>query len=263
MRRTSADTAATFAGDEAHEPETLAGLRRWRYRFRARVLRRIDAPTSVLDRVMATHTPRSDAEVGDTNDADEFAGDDDGPDHSAVDAAFGTGPETAETTSERPTTPALRFGLVVILIVISALAALGGWFGFHAYTSMQVQRRESQLLDAGKAAAVNLTTINYTDADADVKRILDSATGHFADDFRTRSRPFIAMVTKVQSATVGTVAQAGLESVEGDKGRVLVAVSVKTTLGSGAEQPARIWRMRIEVQKIDNVIKVSNVEFVP
>lgn len=179
------------------------------------------------------------------------------------DRTIETEEEHAAPIDVKAAAPGLRAGLAVVLFVIVALAGIGGWWGFDAYKSVQVQRQHARFLEVGKEAAVKLTTINYTNADADVKRILDSATGRFSDDFRTRSQPFVAMVKKVQSTTVGTVSEAGLESVEGDKARVLVSVSVKTSLGNGGGQPVHVWRMRIELQKVGNDTKVSNVEFVP
>lgn len=184
-------------------------------------------------------------------------------DSEAIDAsAHSNAADSEEEIAATMATPGLRSGLVFVLVVIAALSGVGAWLGVQAYDSLQVREQHARFLEAGKEAAVRLTTITHTNADADVKRILDSATGQFADDFRARSRPFVAMVKQVQSTTVGTVADVGLESVDGDKARVLVAVSVQTTLGAGGAQPTHVWRMRIDVQKIGNETKVSNVEFV-
>jgi Mce-associated membrane protein len=185
-------------------------------------------------------------------------------DSKTIDASANSvvGGDSEEATAAGIATPGLRFSLVFVLVVIAALAGVGGWLGLQAYDSLQVREQHARFLEAGKEAAVRLTTISHTNADADVKRILDSATGQFSEDFRTRSQPFVAMVKQVQSTTVGTVADAGLEAVDGDKARVLVAVSVKTTLGVGGAQPMHVWRMRIDVQKVGNETKVSNVEFV-
>jgi hypothetical protein len=43
-------------------------------------------------------------------------------------------------------------------------------------------------------AALNLTTIDYTEGDADIQRLLDMATSEFYDDFQQRSKPFIDVV---------------------------------------------------------------------
>ena len=114
-----------------------------------------------------------------------------------------------------------------------------------------------------RQAAVNLTTINYTEVDADIQRILNSATGAFHDDFQKRSQPFVDVVKQVQSKSEGTVAEAGLVSETGDEAQVLVAVAVKTSIAAAPEQEPRRWRLRITVQKTADGAKVSNVEFVP
>lgn len=46
-----------------------------------------------------------------------------------------------------------------------------------------------------------------------------------------------------------------------DSARVLVAASVKTQNGAGEQEPPE-WRMRIDVQKVGDGAKMSNVEFV-
>ena len=156
-----------------------------------------------------------------------------------------------------------RVGLIAGLVIISLLAGLVAWLGFRYSQSHHDQQDRLLFLRVGRQAALNLTTINYTHVDADVQRILDSSTGGFYDDFRNRSRPFIDVVKQVQSTTEGSITEAGLESTHGDTAQVLVAVSVKTTNAGVAEQEPRAWRMRIEVHKVGDGAKVSNVQFVP
>jgi Mce-associated membrane protein len=156
----------------------------------------------------------------------------------------------------------LRLGLVLGLVVLAALATVSGWLGFQTYRAVQDHKERMLFLDAGRESAVMLTTINADHVDADVKRILDSSTGAFRQDFQSRSGPFVDTVRKVQSRTEGRVVEAGLELVRHDQAAVLVAVSVTTSLG-GAEAQPRVWRMRIGIQKVGAGTKVSNVEFVP
>jgi len=161
--------------------------------------------------------------------------------------------------SSSPARLATVFGLVTVV----ALAALGGWFGYQAYQSHKAQQQRELLVHIARQGALNLTTIDWQHADADVQRILDSATGTFYDDFSHRSKPFIDVVKKAQSKSVGTITEAGLESQSGNEAQVLVAVSVKTSNIGAAEQDSRHWRMRVTVQKVGNDVKVSNVAFVP
>jgi Mce-associated membrane protein len=157
----------------------------------------------------------------------------------------------------------IRLALSTGLVVIAALAALTAWLGFRSYESHQSVEQRNLLLQVGRQGALNLTTIDWQEADTDVRRILESATGTFYDDFSKRSAPFIQVVKQAQSKSVGTVTEAGLESESDNGAQVLVAVSVKTSNAGAAEQEPRAWRMRISVQKVGNEAKVSNVEFVP
>ena len=178
-----------------------------------------------------------------------------------------TGSETDEQTAdEKPTKPPMshvRLATIAGLVLVLALGGLTGWLGFRAYESRRAEDQRNVFLQVGRQGALNLTTIDWEHADADVQRILDSATGTFYDDFQKRAQPFVDVVKHAQSKSVGTISEAGLESESGNDGQVLVAVTVKTSNAGAPEQDPRAWRMRISVQKVGDEAKVANVEFVP
>jgi Mce-associated membrane protein len=157
----------------------------------------------------------------------------------------------------------LRLALAAATAAVVALFALVGWLGLRAYQSHQADQQREVYLAVARQGALNLTTISYTEVDADIKRILDSATGTFYDDFEKRSQPFVEVVKQAQSKSQGTVTEAGLESIEGDTAHALVSVAVTTSNAGAAEQQPRAWRMRVSVQKMGDTAKVSDVEFVP
>jgi Mce-associated membrane protein len=157
----------------------------------------------------------------------------------------------------------VAMALIAGLVAVVALAGLTGWLGYRTYESHKAQQQRNLFLQVGRQGALNLTTIDWEHADADVQRILDSSTGTFYDDFQQRAQPFVSVVKQAQSKSVGTIAEAGVESASDDKAQVLVAVTVKTSNAGAPQQGDRSWRMRISVDKVGNEAKVSNVEFVP
>ena len=169
---------------------------------------------------------------------------------------------TAGGAPAKQGTSHVRLATVLGVVVAVILAALVGWVGVDAYQSHQAQQQRELFIQVGRQGALNLTTIDWQHADSDVQRILDSATGTFYDEFSKRQQPFIEVVKKAQSKSVGTITEAGLESESGDEAQLLVAVSVKTSNLGAAEQAPGEWRMRISVMKVGNDIKVSNVRFV-
>ena len=190
-------------------------------------------------------------------------------DAKADDAESGAPAEAANADEAEESAPArtpmshVKIALIAGLVAVVALAGLTGWLGFQAYQAQQTQDLRSLYLQVGRQGALNLTTIGYENAEADVQRILDSATGTFYDDFQRRAEPFVEVVKQAQSTSEGTIAEAGLESFSDNEAQVLVAVTVRTSNAGAPDQAPRAWRMRISVEKVGDEAKVSNVEFVP
>ncbi len=151
--------------------------------------------------------------------------------------------------------------MIVGLTVVLVLAAVCGWLGYRAWQGHRADQQRALFIEVAKQTAVNLTTVDYNHAEADVRRILNSATGVFHDDFARRSSAFVDVVEKTLSSSSGTVTEAGVESMSGDEGRVLVALTVMTS-NRGQQQPQpRYWRMRLTVTKTGEAAKVSQVDF--
>jgi len=171
--------------------------------------------------------------------------------------------EESELAAVKPRMSNVRLALIAGLVTVLALSGLIGWLGYRAYHAHALQEQRSVFLAVGRQGALNLTTIDFEHVDDDVKRILDSATGPFYDQFQQRAQPFAEVVKQVKSKSVGNVTEAGLESASATEAKVLVAVTVNTAIAGQPQQAPRAWRMRISVQKVgDGDAKVSSVEFV-
>ncbi|ODR26186.1 mammalian cell entry protein [Mycolicibacterium porcinum] len=173
--------------------------------------------------------------------------------------------ETDRDSQQQKATPqvnGVRGALVVGILMLTSIGGLAGWLGWQTHGSEQAQRLDDMFLQAGRQGALNLTTMDHAHVEGDIQRVLDGSIGTFYDDFEQRAPAFAEVVKTTQSKTQGTVTEAGIESISGDSARVLVAVSVKTSNIAAPEQRPRLWRMRIDVQKVGDVAKVANVGFV-
>ena len=142
----------------------------------------------------------------------------------------------------------VRLATILGLVAVVALAGLCGWLGFRAYESRKAADERNLFLQVGRQAALNLTTIDFEHADEDVQRVLDSSTGTFYDDFQARAQPFKEVVKQAKSKSVGTIAEAGVESETGRSRGARRRNRQDLQCRCGRTGP-RAWRMRITVQK--------------
>jgi len=209
--------------------------------------------------------PADEVDASDTETSDEATvQDEDASDEEATKEGDDT------PVAAKPPMSPVRLALILGLVAVLALSGLVGWLGYRAHQAQAVKDQRGLFLQVGRQGAVNLTTIDFEHVDDDVKRILDSATGSFYDEFQQRAQPFAEVVKQVKSKSVGTVTEAGLEVTDAQQeskipaeAEVLVAVTVNTSVAGQPEQAPRAWRMRIRVEQVDDGAKVSNVEFVP
>jgi Mce-associated membrane protein len=204
----------------------------------------------------------------DAADLDAVPADDDAASGSVEDASEATS-EGRRTLSSRPFVSVhsrLRSpmvgGALVGLLCVAGIAGLTGVLGYQAHQGRELDSREGLFLQAARQAALNLTTIRYTEVDADIRRVVDSSTGAFRDEFKKHAPEFADAVRQAQSVSEGSIVGAGIESMHGATAQVLVATEVKSALAGAPSQQPRHWRMRISVQAVDGGAKVSGVEFV-
>ena len=167
------------------------------------------------------------------------------------------GAEPVASPARRRTFSAAVAGVLALLVGATV------WAGWRDARARQDDAAREQMVAAGREVVLALTTIDHTQIDRDVQRILDASTGAFRDDFAQRAETFKAAARKAESTSVGTVREVGLESAEGDSARVLVALTVMTSNRGAPEQQPKSWRTRVTVTKVDDGFKVAAVEFVP
>jgi Mce-associated membrane protein len=177
-----------------------------------------------------------------------------------------TGPSVHEDASpespEAPRHSGVRLAVAFSVVAIVGLGGVGGWLGYRIVDERRTHAQQDEFVEAARQGATNLTTIDHATVDADIKRILDSSTGAFRDDFEKRAQTFAEVVKQAQSTSEGSVTAAGLESRDRDTAQVLVVMSVHMSNAGAAEQSPRSWRMRVGVKQTGDVAKISDVQFV-
>jgi Mce-associated membrane protein len=164
----------------------------------------------------------------------------------------------AVATGSRPR-GALVAGTALLAVVAVLLATACGVMLWQHRSASQLQSERETYLRVAREGALNLTTIDHNNAEADVQRVLDGATGEFYDDFDRRSQGFITVVRDAKVTTVGESATAGIETEAADSATVLVQVASRVSNGTGAQDQQRVQRLRVTVDGERS--KISRVEY--
>jgi Mce-associated membrane protein len=149
------------------------------------------------------------------------------------------------------------------ILVVLALVAVSGYFVWQDRQISQLHEQESQFAAAAQQGVVNLMSLNFNNAQADIQRVIDGTTGEFHDDFAGSTEDFMTVMKESKVITTATVNATAVETMTADSAVVLVAATSQVANSVSKQPNPRIWRLSVTVNKVDDQIKMSKVEFVP
>ena len=156
-------------------------------------------------------------------------------------------------------------------ILAAALVVLAGLIVVLVLLLLQASHRGARndardaAAAAARAEALNLTTISYQTADADLRRILDGATGTLRSQFAEEQPHFADALARDKSVSKGNVLAVGVApGSTSDRAQVVVATdaTVTTTAADGKDQSVlKHYRMVMRLVKLHGRWLVSDVAF--
>lgn len=137
--------------------------------------------------------------------------------------------------------------------------ALAPWRGQDEDVSV----RHREVAAAAKDLAVAFLSVDHTDMDALVEKVLAGATGEFAAAYAADRDRLVREAQRARSLSVAEVVAVGVAELGEESATVLVAADTvvrNRTTGDRAE--ARYYRLRIEMVREDGRWLARGVEFV-
>ncbi|KUI16471.1 hypothetical protein AU193_09295 [Mycobacterium sp. GA-1285] len=199
------------------------------------------------DVVKADSAVKADAAV-----ADDTAAEDDGVE--------------APKRSRRLRMPRIRWKIVaavVAVVLILAFGAASGYMVWQHRLAQQEQQRTAEFTAAARQSVVTLMSLDFNRAQEDVQRIIDNSTGQFKEDFEAQAEDFTQVAKDSKVVTEVTVNTAALTSMTDNNATALVSATSRVTNTAGANQEPRSWRLKVDLVREGDQIKMSKVEFVP
>ncbi len=183
-------------------------------------------------------------------------------------ATSSTGEQSTDSeVDERPDAAAAprwaKLVTVAASVLVVALIAAGAWLLFEQQSAADRNDRREEHLQAARQTVLNLTNIQADTADADVKRLMEGATGDFKAEFEGREGPFVEVVQQAGVTTTGEVLEAGIQNEDGSCTASLVASRAMVSNAEQSEPEPRDFRLRVTTCDEEGRLLASKVEFVP
>jgi len=168
----------------------------------------------------------------------------------------------ASTAAQAATAPARRR----LLLALSALGLLllltGALLAAQLLRYERVDDTREDALRAARQSALNLTSIDKENFDADVQRVLAGATGAFRTDFEARAKDLKEVLAVNQVVSEGKVIDAGLVRSDARNATALVVVDSNVRNTAAPEGRVNTYRMQLELELRDGRWLTSMLEFV-
>jgi Mce-associated membrane protein len=157
----------------------------------------------------------------------------------------GPDPATPPPSGRRTGFVALFVAAVLLLI---AAAVLGVVVQNHRSHRDDLERAREAALASARQTIINLDALSFSTIDADLKRVLGSATGKFADQFGKAQTDLKALVAQQKTQSSGQVVSSAVVKSDTDTALVLIAVdrTVKDTTNPAGAVAHDRWAVSLE-----------------
>ncbi|SRX80807.1 hypothetical protein [Mycolicibacterium parafortuitum] len=152
-------------------------------------------------------------------------------------------------------------GIVAVLCALTmAIGSVLIWSGHR--DTVRDQQNRAEFAAAAKQVAVTLLSIDFTDPQTGMQRILDNAVDPFRTEFQNSSDDFVKLTADAKVSTKAVVDAAAVQSATADAATVLVAATTTVTDAEGVAEPPRTWQLRLDLRRDGDRIKMAEVDFV-
>ena len=150
--------------------------------------------------------------------------------------------------SSRARTTALVLTVLAVLLVLAS--AVLAWIGLsNTRDNNRLRDAREAALSAARQEVINLHTISYKTADADLARVLAGATGKFKDQFTQAEGDLKPIVLQNKTVTSAQINAAGVVRADTDSATVLVSVDRTVTDAADPTGAPNHFRYRLTLEK--------------
>lgn len=153
--------------------------------------------------------------------------------------------------------------LSTLLLTTVGLLALVVVLLVRERAATQAESRNAVVLTAARLTVADMLTVDGANPKGSLERTAGGATGEFREQLMSQSDEFSKSIAGAQASSSGSVSEAGIRVVTGDRATVLVSAIATVHNNKAPQGEALQYRMVLELQRKEGGWLASRVEFVP
>jgi len=176
--------------------------------------------------------------------------------HPPQDIAEPAAPTTGRSRWWRP---------VAVALAAAASCGLLGVGSALAWKHHVAQSKRAEVATAAEVARQGITdlmALNFVNAEEDVQRIVDNATGTFKKDFETQRYMMVKHLLQSKAVTKVSITGVAVQSATADSAEVLVSVISQAANITNPQAAAKRFRVAVDLAKDQGRLKISKVAFI-
>ena len=177
---------------------------------------------------------------------------------------------TDPAVSAGPSSTSWRFVNVMLVILALLLVAASAFFFIDSANASPADEKEAALsreyravTKAAEAETVAFLTVDYTDMDPLIEKVLAGATGPFKSQYDGAKTNLKASAQTAQAVSTGKVLSTGIADIDDNNAVVFVAADsqVKNKSTKGKAEP-RYYRLKLTMTRKGGQWLMSDLQFV-
>ncbi|MEZ0052312.1 Mce-associated membrane protein [Mycobacterium sp. MAA66] len=154
-----------------------------------------------------------------------------------------------------------RIAAGVAALVFCAFLGLGAAMTWSHHVAQTHRQQQEQAAAVARQGVIDIMSLNFVNAEEDVQRILDNATGKFKQDFQGQQYLLVKQLIMSKVVAHVTVTGVAVQSATDDSAVVLVATTSQAANANDAQQAPKRFRVVVTLAKDQGRLKISDLAY--
>jgi Mce-associated membrane protein len=178
--------------------------------------------------------------------------------------ATGSPAPSAVGDAEAPARRALHWrpiAAALAALIFCVLLGLGSALAWSHHVTQTHRHQQERAADVARRGVIDVMSLNFVNAEEDVQRIMDNATGRFKEEFQGQQFILVRRLIESKAVTHVKVTAVAVQSASDDSAVVLVAATSQAANINDPHPAPKRFRVMVTLAMDQGRLKISQLAY--